>query len=61
MIITRDEIITRDKIDSSREDSPLTVPENGIVIDTSDLSVIEVVEKIKKLYFEKINDKNKTQ
>jgi len=60
-IITRDEIITRDKIDSSREDSPLIVPENGIVIDTSYLSVIEVVEKIKKLYFEKINDKNKTQ
>ncbi len=60
-IIIRDEIITRDKIDSSRKDSPLTVPENGIVIDTSNLSVMEVVKKIKKLYFERINDKNKTR
>lgn len=60
-IMTRDEIITRDKIDSSRKDSPLTVPENGIVIDTSNLSVTEVVKKIKKLYFGRINDKNKTR
>jgi cytidylate kinase len=60
-VTTRDEIITRDKIDSSRKDSPLTIPENGIVIDTSNLSVTEVVKKIKKLYFERINDKNKTQ
>jgi cytidylate kinase len=59
--IIRDEIITRDKIDSSRKDSPLTVPENGIVIDTSNLSVMEVVKKIKKLYFERINDKDKTR
>jgi cytidylate kinase len=60
-VTTRDEIITRDKIDSSRKDSPLTIPENGIVIDTSNLSVTKVVKKIKKLYFERINDKNKTQ
>jgi cytidylate kinase len=60
-VITRDEIITRDKIDSSRKDSPLIVPENGIVIDTSNLSVIEVVEKIKRLYLKIINDKDKTQ
>jgi cytidylate kinase len=60
-IITRYEIITRDKIDSSRKDSPLTVPENGIVIDTSNLSVMEVVEKIKKLYFARIDDKDKAQ
>jgi cytidylate kinase len=60
-IIIRNEIITRDKIDSSRKYSPLTVPENGIVIDTSNLSVMEVVKKIKKLYFKRINDKNKTR
>jgi cytidylate kinase len=60
-IVTRDEIITRDKIDSSRKDSPLTVPENGIIIDTSNLSIMEVVEKIKRLYFKRINDKDKTQ
>ena len=28
-------IKNRDKIDSSREDSPLTVPENAIIVDTT--------------------------
>jgi len=59
--ITRNEIINRDKLDSGRKDSPLTVPENGVVIDTSKLSVREVVSKIKKIYFERKNVKNKTQ
>lgn len=58
--IIKKEIISRDRIDSSREDSPLIIPENGIIIDTSKLSVKGVVEKIKKLYFKKINVKNKT-
>lgn len=58
--IIKKEIISRDRIDSSREDSPLIIPENGIIIDTSKLSVKGVVEKIKKLYFKKVNVKNKT-
>lgn len=58
--IIKKEIISRDRIDSSREDSPLIIPENGIIIDTSKLSVKEVVEKIKKLYFKKVNVKNET-
>lgn len=56
--IIKKEIISRDRIDSSREDSPLVIPENGIIIDTSRLSVKGVVEKIKKLYFKKVNVKN---
>lgn len=56
--IIKKEIISRDRIDSSREDSPLVIPENGIIIDTSRLSVRGVVEKIKKLYFKKVNVKN---
>jgi len=56
--IIKKEIISRDKIDSSREDSPLIIPENGIIIDTSKLSVKRVVKKIKKLYFKKVNVKN---
>jgi len=56
--IIKKEIISRDRIDSSREDSPLVIPEDGIIIDTTKLSVKGVVEKIKKLYFKKINVKN---
>ena len=58
--IIKKEIISRDRIDSSREDSPLVIPENGIIIDTSKLSVKGVVEKIKKLYFKNVNVKNET-
>jgi len=56
--IIKKEIISRDRIDSSREDSPLVIPEDGIIIDTTKLSVKGVVEKIKKLYFKKVNVKN---
>jgi len=38
----------------------MVIPENGIIIDTSRLSVKGVVEKIKKLYFKKVNVKNET-
>jgi len=58
--VIKKEIISRDRIDSSREDSPMVIPENGIIIDTSRLSVKGVVEKIKKLYFKKVNVKNET-
>ncbi|MDD3819414.1 MAG: hypothetical protein PHG41_06235 [Actinomycetota bacterium] len=37
------------------------MPENAVVIDTTELSIREVVDKIKKLYYEKINGKNKTR
>ena len=58
--LIKKEIISRDRIDSSRENSPLIVPDNAIVIDTSKMSVKEVVDKIKKLYLRKINVNNKT-
>ena len=45
------EIKNRDMIDSTREDSPLIIPENGIEIDTSGLAIDEVVNKIKELYY----------
>ena len=50
----RNEIKCRDKIDSSREDSPLIIPENAVVIDTTDLSIVKTFEKIKKIYIERI-------
>lgn len=59
--IIEKEIIERDRIDSTRENSPLVIPENAVVIDTTELSIREVVDKIKKLYYERINGKNKTR
>jgi cytidylate kinase len=59
--IIKKEIIERDRIDSTRENSPLVIPENAVVIDTTGLSIREVVDKIKKIYYEKIDGQNKTR
>ncbi|MGX7092593.1 (d)CMP kinase [Hutsoniella sourekii] len=48
------EIIKRDHLDSTREISPLTKAKDAIEIDTSDLSIQELVAKIKLI----IQDKN---
>ncbi len=53
--LIKEEILNRDKIDSTRKDSPLIVPENGVEIDTSDMTIREVADKIKKLYYERTN------
>lgn len=45
--IKRD-IEKRDKIDSEREISPLTIPKNAQIIDSSNMSINEVVEQILK-------------
>ncbi len=39
-----EEILERDRIDSTRSDGPLVCPEDAIVIDTSELSIDQVVE-----------------
>lgn len=41
-----DSIASRDKIDSSRQASPLVVPKDAVVVDSSDLSADEVVEAV---------------
>ena len=43
------DIARRDDLDSTRETSPLTVPEGAIRVDTSDLSLDEVVDHIVEL------------
>jgi len=48
------EISNRDKIDSSRKDSPLIIPENAVVIDTTNMSIKEVADKIIIFYYERI-------
>jgi cytidylate kinase len=45
----RHEIETRDEMDSNRELSPMTRAEDAVYIDTSDLSLEQVIEKIIKL------------
>ncbi len=50
-ISIKQEINDRDMIDSNRKDSPLIIPKDGIELDTSGLTINEVVEKIKKLYY----------
>jgi len=41
-----DSIANRDRIDSSRKASPLVIPEDAVVVDSSDLSADEVVETV---------------
>ena len=45
-----DEIMRRDTYDSTREHAPLTCPKDAVVVDTSDLSIDQVVEKILGLF-----------
>ena len=44
----------RDKQDSTRKASPLQVPEGSHVVDTSELSLEEVVKKVEKIVREKL-------
>lgn len=48
--VIKQEIIKRDNLDKTRVLSPLIVPNNGIIIDTSNLTIDEVVNKIDSLY-----------
>ncbi len=43
-----DSIADRDKKDSSRKASPLVIPKDATVVDSSDLTADEVVERVKK-------------
>jgi len=48
------DMIERDHRDSTREDSPLRVADDAVVIDSSGLSIIEVCEKMLKVVRERI-------
>lgn len=43
----------RDKYDSNRKDSPLVVPENAIIIDTTNMTIDEVAEEITDIFLNK--------
>ncbi|MCE5330406.1 (d)CMP kinase [bacterium] len=50
------EIENRDKIDSSRNDSPLIIPDGSTVIDTTRMTIEEEFNLIKNIYHEKIKE-----
>jgi len=43
------EIRRRDEIDSTRDEGPLIVPDNAIVLDTSKLSVTQVIDQLEEM------------
>ncbi|MBK5093455.1 MAG: (d)CMP kinase [Actinobacteria bacterium] len=47
----------RDTIDSSREHSPLSIAPDAVLIDTTDMSVVEVVEEISKIWNSRQRDR----
>jgi cytidylate kinase len=54
-----EEIKVRDYKDSTREISPLKQAQDAILIDTSYLTIDEVVEKISKLIIERLEENGK--
>lgn len=55
------EIAERDERDSSRSDSPLMKTSDSVTIDTSDISVDEVVDQIQQLLAKKRDDQKASQ
>ena len=49
----KESIRKRDKYDSNRKDSPLVVPENAIIIDTTNMTIYEVAEEITDIFLNK--------
>lgn len=49
------ELKRRDEIDSTREEGPLMVPENAIMLDTSDLSVTQVIDLLEEKVRSRLN------
>ncbi|MFD1850503.1 (d)CMP kinase [Oceanobacillus bengalensis] len=55
MEVLKEEIEKRDLIDSKREASPLVKAEDGIELDTTSLSIKEVVERILTIVYKYVN------
>ncbi|TXJ31023.1 (d)CMP kinase [Brachyspira aalborgi] len=49
----KESIKKRDEYDSNRKDSPLVVPENAIIIDTTNMTIDEVAEEITDIFLNK--------
>ena len=51
-----EDIERRDQIDSTRSDSPLQVAPGAVVIDTSDLTVEQVVSELANMFRSVVED-----
>lgn len=49
----KESIKKRDKYDSNRKDSPLVVPENAVIIDTTNMTIDEVAKEITDIFLNK--------
>ena len=49
-------ILKRDEIDSSRSDGPLVCPEDAVVIDTSGLSIDEVIDEMERVVRDRLDE-----
>ena len=51
-----EDMAARDKADSTRSDSPLTVADDAIYIDTADMSLLDVVKAMEKVICSTVNE-----
>lgn len=49
-------ILDRDRIDSTRSDGPLVCPDDAVVIDTSALTIDEVIDEMERVVRERLDD-----
>lgn len=49
-------ILERDHIDSTRSDGPLVCPDDAVVIDTSELSIDEVIDEMERVVRERLDE-----
>lgn len=49
-------ILERDRIDSTRSDGPLVCPDDAIVIDTSGMSIDEVIDEMERVVRDRLDD-----
>lgn len=49
-------ILERDRIDSTRNDGPLVCPDDAVVIDTSALSIEEVIDEMERVVRDRLED-----
>ncbi len=52
----KQEIRVRDERDKTREISPLRMAEDAVLVDTSDLTIEEVTERVLEIYYEKTGE-----
>lgn len=55
------DIIERDRLDSTRTDGPLICPDDAVIVDTSHLSIDEVIDRLEDAVRERLADRLKAK